>query len=48
MSEQISGEMKDLAMVPGGGGGTCLIFVCGCANTVSETVPFLLQFFPLT
>ena len=24
---------------------TCLIFVCGCANAVSETVPFLLQFF---
>ncbi len=28
------------------GGGTCLIFsVCGCANGVSETVPFLLQIF---
>ena len=33
--------------VGGGGvawGGTCLIFVCGCANVVSETVHFLLQF----
>ncbi len=27
------------------GGGTCLIFVRWCANAVSETVPFLLQFF---
>ena len=25
------------------GGGTCLIFVCGCANAVFETMPFLLQ-----
>ncbi len=26
-------------------GGTCLIFVRGCGNVVSETVHFLLQFF---
>ncbi len=28
----------------GSQGGTCLNFVLGCANAVSETVPFLLQF----
>ncbi len=27
-----------------GWGDTCLIFVCRCANAVSETVPFLLHF----
>ena len=29
----------------GPGEGTCLIFVCRCANAASEAVPFLLQFF---
>ncbi len=46
----VSGPESDLdrnrTLDPGGGGGgTCLIFVRGCANAVSETRPFLLQFF---